>query len=407
MRARLLVLLAAVGSFWSACQCGPMTSPCDGVKCVTPLTCNPKSGRCEDLTGSGGGGSASTGGSSGTGGSNGTGGAGGSTSTGGGTGGSGGGTMLVCTPACTSGQVCDGTSCKTCLANGTGCSAPTPACDTAGNGGLGRCVGCTTTSCAAPTPFCDQTQGVSGACVGCRNFLDCPTFGTTCDLATHTCVKEDAGGTGGGSGSGGGSGGGNMGPTITFDDAGSAARCLPFDGGPQKPCTTECPRGFVCIGGFCDLRGSSGDLQVTLRFPKSEDLDLHLVEPVDAGVCEIWYGNPNVDAGPPPIPLPFPIPMPASCGAYGWLDLDSNAACNLDNVNIENIIYPPNRPVHLGTYKVRVDYYQNCSATSAVPYEVEVRAGGTARYYCGSFNPNQADNGSAMSGRDITQFTIK
>ena len=98
--------------------------------------------------------------------------------------------------------------------------------------------------------------------------------------------------------------------------------------------------------------------------------------------------------------------MPASCGAYGWLDLDSNPACNLDNVNIENVIYPVSTPPHLGTYKVRVDYYQHCSASAPVPYEVEVRALGQARYYCGTFQTNQADNGSAGSGRNITQFTL-
>lgn len=310
--------------------------------------------------------------------------------------------MSVCAPACTGSLVCDQASntCKTCTAT-AGCSGAQSVCDTSGNAGQGRCVACTSTSCLAPTPYCDQSVLPSGACVGCRNFVDCPAFGTTCDLATHTCVAIDAGGSGGGSG---GTGGG--GPTVVFDDAGSSTRCLPFDAG-SKACTTECPRGFFCLNGLCELRGSGGPVQITLRFPVSEDLDLHVLEPVDGGTCEIWYGNPNVDAGPPPIPLPFPIPMPKPCGALGWLDLDSNAACKLDNVNVENVIYPPNKSATLGTYKVRVDYFQNCSATSPVPYEVEVRAGGTARFYCGSFTPSMADMGSAGSGRDITAFTLK
>jgi len=248
----------------------------------------------------------------------------------------------------------------------------------------------------------------SGACVGCRNFADCPTFGTTCNLTTHTCQPEDAGGTGGGSGggTGGGSDAGYV-PTVVWDDAGMGAHCLPFNPGNKTPCTTECPRGFTCLAGYCELRGSGGPVQVTLRFPLSEDVDLHVLEPVDGGTCEIWYGNTNFDAGPPPIPIPFPIPVPASCGAKGWLDLDSNAGCNLDNVNVENVIYPANKPATLGTYKVRVDYYQNCSASQPVQYEVEVRAAGSARYYCGSFTPSQADHGSAGSGRDITQFTLQ
>jgi hypothetical protein len=85
------------------------------------------------------------------------------------------------------------------------------------------------------------------------------------------------------------------------------------------------------------------------------------------------------DAGPPPIPLPFPVPQPPRCGAKGWLDLDSNAACRIDNVNIENVIYSPGVAVTRGTYVVRVNYYQNCSASSPVPFEVEVRASSDAR----------------------------
>lgn len=401
MRARfgLVVVIAAV---WAGCQCGA-SSPCDGVKCISPLICEPGTGRC--INGSGGG-AAGGGGSSAGGGQGGTG---GGTPTDGGAGGGGG--MAVCTPACTGTMVCHSASntCRICTAT-AGCSGAEPVCDPAGNGGQGRCVACTTTSCTAPRPFCDQAVLPSGACVGCRSFADCPTFGTTCDLATHTCVPEDGGGSGsgGGAGAGGGSGaGGGTGNTVLFDDAGMTARCLPFDAG-TKACTSECPRGFFCVNGLCELRGSGGPVQVTLRFPVSEDLDLHVHEPVtDGGSCEIWYGNPNFDAGPPPFPVPFPIPMPRPCGALGWLDLDSNAACNLDHVNVENVIYPASKPATLGTYRVNVDYYQNCSATSPVPYEVEVRAGGTARYYCGSFTPSMADMGSANSGRFITQFTLQ
>jgi hypothetical protein len=297
------------------------------------------------------------------------------------------------------------TSCKTCTAS-AGCSGSTPVCDTAGNAGAGRCVTCTQTSgCVGSTPFCDQSVQPSGACYGCRNFADCPVFGTTCELATHTCVQDDGGGTGGGSGVGGGTGAGGGGGTVIFDDAGMTAHCLPFDGGTQS-CTGECDRGFVCINGQCQLRGNSGPVQITLRFPVSEDLDLHVVEPVDGGTCEIWYGNTNAppfDAG---FPLPFPIPQPPSCGAKGWLDLDSNPACTLDNVNVENVIYPPSQGPYRGLYKVRVDYYQHCSASSPVPYEVEVRANGATRYYCGTFDPGSANGGNAGSGVDITQFTI-
>lgn len=159
------------------------------------------------------------------------------------------------------------------------------------------------------------------------------------------------------------------------------------------------------------LNGKNGLVQVTLRFDQAEDLDLHVIEPLrDGGNCEIFYGNTNNywDGGGLPFPLPFPLPPPpASCGAYGWLDLDSNAGCNIDNVDVENYIYQPGVSPTPGVYTVRVDYYQNCSAFQNVPYEVEVRANGVSRYYCGFFGSNQSDHGSWNSGRNITQFTIR
>ncbi len=164
------------------------------------------------------------------------------------------------------------------------------------------------------------------------------------------------------------------------------------------------------MSGQCVLRGSDGPVQVTLRFNQPEDLDLHVVEPLpDGGSCEIWYGNTNNygDGGLPlGIMLPFPIPEPASCGAKGWLDLDSNPACQIDNVDTENVIYSPNTVPTSGHYIVRVDYYEYCSASGPVPYEVEVRANGVTEYYCGSFDPGDSNGGGANSGVTIAGFTI-
>ena len=113
----------------------------------------------------------------------------------------------------------------------------------------------------------------------------------------------------------------------------------------------------------------------------------------DGGVCEIYYSDTNNPPG------------SSSCGAMGSLDLDSNAACSIDNVDIENVIYPSGAPTP-GTYTVRVDYFAQCSATGPVPYEVTVRANGATHVYCGSFLPTEADNGSAGSGVTITTFTV-
>lgn len=377
-------LFAFALASWAGCQCGPAPGPCDGVKCAAGLTCDPTIGKCIDPNASGGG---SGGGVSGGGG-------------GGATGSGGGGAMMgTCSPACSGNTpVCDPATntCKTCT-DDLGCSGATPVCQTISNGGLGKCVVCTVNKgCVegSATPACDPTVFPDGACVMCTQGSDCPVPGSACDLNTNTCIP---GGTGGGGG------GGNMLPI--FDDAGMTARCLPFDAGAQM-CSTECPRGYECVSGLCKLRGSSGPVQVTLRFNQPEDLDLHVVEPLgDGGTCEIYYAQPGVNpnAPPPPFPLPFPIP---NCGAKGWLDLDSNAACRIDNVDVENVIYSPGTIAPRGTYIVRVVYYQNCQATAPVPYEVEVRANGQTRFYCGQFQPNQANGGNQGAGTTITSFTL-
>jgi hypothetical protein len=300
--------------------------------------------------------------------------------------------------------VCDPTtqSCRICTQT-EGCSGATPVCITYGNGGLGRCMACDSPNvgCGGTTPICDLTVGPNGACVACSTNLDCTDAALpTCDPGTHTCV---AGGTGGGTGGGGGTW---PGAPIWGGDGGTQ-HCLPIDAGVVQ-CSSECRSGFECVAGQCVLRGSSGPVQVTLRFPYPEDLDLHVVEPLtDGGTCEIWYGNPNTtfDAGSLPFPLPFPVPTPASCGAKGWLDLDSNPACRIDNVDTENVIYSPTVTVTKGTYIVRVDYYQYCSM-APVPYEVEVRVGNSIRYFCGTFDSSEANGGNAGSGRTITDFTI-
>lgn len=181
---------------------------------------------------------------------------------------------------------------------------------------------------------------------------------------------------------------------VNWDDGGSPNRCgLPLNQ-QGTSCEGACPAGFTCIDGRCALNGGAGALQYTLRFPDDVDLDLHVVEPLtDGGTCEIYYGNPNR------------VPDALSCGARAALDLDSNPGCRIDSVNTENIIYPPNMPT-FGTYTARVDYYASCSVQTPVPFELEVRAGSTSRYYCGSFTASQADHGGGGSGLTVSVINI-
>lgn len=130
-----------------------------------------------------------------------------------------------------------------------------------------------------------------------------------------------------------------------------------------------------------------------MRWDTDTDVDLHLDEPLpDGGVCEIYYG----DIG----------GLSSSCGAVGALDLDSNAGCSIDGVDIENIIYPAGMAAPSGTYVVRVDYFDKCALTTSIPYELEVRANGQTTGWCDVFVPADSDQGSARAGRVITTFVV-
>ena len=133
-----------------------------------------------------------------------------------------------------------------------------------------------------------------------------------------------------------------------------------------------------------------------MRLGQWVDLDLHVVEPVaDGGVCEVFWLERNNPTN------------PSTCGALSSLDLDSNAGCSLDNVNIENIIFRSGvaRPPR-GTYVARVDLFSACTATTPIKWELQVRAGGISRFYCGQFDPMNANRGGAMSGRTVSTITI-
>jgi uncharacterized protein YfaP (DUF2135 family) len=162
---------------------------------------------------------------------------------------------------------------------------------------------------------------------------------------------------------------------------------------PPPSCTASCNEGFHCLNGSCVLNGGSGPVQVTVRWDTDTDVDLHLDEPTPGGGhCEIYYGDTGGSS--------------SSCGALGELDLDSNAGCSIDGVDIENIIYPPGSTAPSGTYVVRVDYYDNCSVTTSIPYEIEVRVNGQTTSWCDVFNASDADSGGANSGRVITTFVV-
>jgi hypothetical protein len=112
----------------------------------------------------------------------------------------------------------------------------------------------------------------------------------------------------------------------------------------------------------------AGVLQVSLSFQPSQDLDLHLIEP--AGGQEIFFGNRT------------------STATGGHLDLDSNPACFLDNVNNENITYGPGSSPIAGQYVVRVVFFQNCTGMGA-NFTVVLNNAGVTSSADGSFAANE------------------
>ncbi|MDE6742154.1 MAG: hypothetical protein K2J58_07470 [Muribaculaceae bacterium] len=102
----------------------------------------------------------------------------------------------------------------------------------------------------------------------------------------------------------------------------------------------------------------SGDLHVNLVFNNEKDIDLHLITP---NGTRIYYGNRGGS-----ITL-----EDGSVIEYG-LDHDSNAACNIDGLNNENIVIP-DALIEPGVYSVYVNMYSNCDPNIATSWSLVTR----------------------------------
>lgn len=104
------------------------------------------------------------------------------------------------------------------------------------------------------------------------------------------------------------------------------------------------------------MDAGTGILQVSLSWDKFNDVDLHLIDPNGE---EIYFANSTSATG-------------------GQLDVDSNAACNIDEINNENIYYDdsPNVTIPYGEYEVLVDLWSNCDIVPNTNYTVLVHYGG-------------------------------
>lgn len=107
----------------------------------------------------------------------------------------------------------------------------------------------------------------------------------------------------------------------------------------------------------------TGDIQVTLRWATSDDLDLEVTDP--SGNIVAYY-NRQVPSG-------------------GQLDVDANAACGGTTTQpIENIFWPVSQ-APTGSYSIRVNLFTRCAGGSAeIPFEVTLLTRGETQTLTGT-----------------------
>jgi hypothetical protein len=98
------------------------------------------------------------------------------------------------------------------------------------------------------------------------------------------------------------------------------------------------PMGPSLIQSINLLRVGSGDVQVSVAWDAPTDVDLHVTDPSGE---EIYFAHKTSASG-------------------GTLDLDSNPACSIDNINNENVVWPTGSAPS-GTYTVQLVYWSACS----------------------------------------------
>jgi hypothetical protein len=96
----------------------------------------------------------------------------------------------------------------------------------------------------------------------------------------------------------------------------------------------------------------SGQVQVTVAWQGTADIDLHVVDPAGE---ELYYGDRTSTSG-------------------GQLDRDANAACSQSPPTVENVYFSQ---APRGNYRARVHVYSMCQ-DSSIPVTLSISVGGRA-----------------------------
>jgi hypothetical protein len=119
------------------------------------------------------------------------------------------------------------------------------------------------------------------------------------------------------------------------------------------------------------LQVGSGDIQISVSWTDSADVDLHVIDPNGE---EIYFGHKNAASG-------------------GVLDLDANAACGRNTFNDgtppafvsnENVVWPTGLAIP-GTYKVILDYWSDCGVARTDWVVTVQRVGAQPQIFTGNF----------------------
>lgn len=118
------------------------------------------------------------------------------------------------------------------------------------------------------------------------------------------------------------------------------------------------------------LQVGTGDIQISVAWTDSADVDLHVVDPNGE---EIYFAHRDAASG-------------------GTLDLDANAACGMNTlpdqsrafVSNENVVWASGEAIP-GTYRVILDYWSDCGVTRTDWVVTVQRVGAGPQIFTGSF----------------------
>ena len=137
----------------------------------------------------------------------------------------------------------------------------------------------------------------------------------------------------------------------------------------------------------------AGSLAVTLEWDSATDLDLHVVvAPANNDVgFEVWTKHRSADVE----------RTDAGTVTDGTLDFDSNADCQIDGKDLENVFW--NGPAPVGHYVVRVAAASLCGLTSAA-WHAYAEASGVSKGEASGVLTEAATRSSAGAGSGVTVF---